>query len=484
MDALVEFILPWWQMAEVRYAAIASLLIAGIGLARLAMRGGHGGDAAPRVNEGSGTVVDLPGLASPAQRLRVSDLAKAGAEIEMFLGGAEGGGSSGHEPDVVNGLCNILSAAHSVGASDIHVAPDANGGQVTYRVDGTLYDVARIPVAALARLASRVKVAAELSIYLRNQPQDGRLVIRFEDASSEVRVSILPTSHGEKIVMRLHHASQEDYALNRLGLETSHQTAMAGLLARSQGIVFLTGPTGSGKTTSIYSALRHIRQTRGELTNIVTIEDPIEFDIPGVAQTQVDKGSGLTFADGLRSMLRQDPDVIVVGEIRDRETAQIALQAGLSGHLILTTLHAESAAGVFTRLINMDLEPFMLASATAGVMSQRLVLTNCAQCRAPVETTATEARVLARSGIVDLPSSFQKGTGCEVCLGRGLLGRTGLYELLEVDDSFRQLVTRSVPTSTLHGHAVDAGMRTLLDDGLTKAARGEVPLEEVLRVAL
>ncbi len=259
---------------------------------------------------------------------------------------------------------------------------------------------------------------------------------------------------------------------------------MADLLARTQGIVFLTGPTGSGKTTTIYSALRHIRATRGELTNIVTIEDPIEFDIPGVSQTQVDKASGLTFADGLRSILRQDPDVIVVGEIRDRETAQIALQAGLSGHLILTTLHAESATGVFTRLINMDLEPFMLASATAAVMSQRLVRTNCADCRSAVETSAAEARVLARAGISDVPEEFHRGGGCETCLGRGLLGRTGLYELLVVDDAFRQLVTRSVPTSTLHGHAVDAGMRTLLADGLDKAARGDVPLDEVLRVAI
>ena len=390
----------------------------------------------------------------------------------------------GGEHDVVTALARILSAAHGVGASDIHIAPDAQGAQVTYRVDGTLYDVARVPSEALARMASRVKVAANLSIYLRNQPQDGRLVVRFDDASSEVRVSVLPTSHGEKVVMRLHHASQDDYALERLGLEAAHREQMGDLLARTQGIVFLTGPTGSGKTTTIYSALRHIRASRGELTNIVTIEDPIEFDIPGVSQTQVDKGSGLTFADGLRSILRQDPDVIVVGEIRDRETAQIALQAGLSGHLILTTLHADSAAGVFTRLINMDLEPFMLASATAAVVSQRLVRTNCADCREPVAPTAAEARILARAGVDVLPSEFYRGAGCPVCLGRGLLGRIGVYELLVVDDAFRQLVTRNLPTSTLHGHAVAAGMRTLLADGLDKASRGDVALDEILRVAV
>lgn len=486
MEGLVQALLPWWQSELVRYGVIAVLLLAGLKLAGLALRGGlrsggrsrgrgRGGD-----DESAGTIIDLPGVASPEGRIRISDLVSVGNEIEAAIADAGRGG----EPDVVTALARILSAAHSVGASDIHVTPDAQGAQVTYRVDGTLYDVARIAQDALARLASRVKVAADLSIYLRNQPQDGRLVIRFEDASSEVRVSVLPTSHGEKVVMRLHHASQEDYALERLGLEEAHRTAMGDLLARTQGIVFLTGPTGSGKTTTIYSALRHIRRTRGELTNIVTIEDPIEFDIPGVSQTQVDKGSGLTFADGLRSMLRQDPDVIVVGEIRDRETAQIALQAGLSGHLILTTLHAESATGVFTRLINMELEPFMLASATAAVMSQRLVRTNCPECRQDVQTSPAEARVLARAGVADLPPSFQRGAGCENCLGRGLIGRTALYELLVVDDAFRQLVTRNLPTSTLHGHAVDAGMITLLSDGLAKAGRGDVPLDEVLRVAV
>jgi len=482
MDDALQLLFGLWSMPLVRYLVMGMLLSVGLALAERAVRGGLGlrrpkrRQVAVDPAEQVPATVRIEGARGRPGDMPVSGLKVTGRRIDGLL--------QGEAPDAVAAVSELLAAAHSVGASDVHVAPDARGAQVTYRVDGMLYEVARVPRDALARLTSRIKVVSNLSIYLRDKPQDGRLVLEFSGSTSEVRVSILPTSHGEKVVMRLHHASAEQYDLARLGLADEMADEFRGLLARPQGLLFFTGPTGSGKTTTIYGALRHMLSTRGELTNVVTIEDPIEFDVPGVSQTQAQPATGLTFADGLRSILRQDPDVIVVGEIRDRDTAKIALQAGLSGHLILTTIHAESAAGVFTRLINMELEPFMLASATAGVLSQRLLRKICPACRREEPLTSTQARILARLGSTDAAGPFFVGEGCDQCLGKGLLGRTGLYELLVVDDRLRELVTQNVATNRLHGLAVEAGMTTLLQDGLTKAGAGEVPLDEVLRVAM
>ena len=482
MGDVLSALFGLWSVPLVRYVVMLALLGAGLSLGGKALRGGlslprrrprkpAAGPDQPQVP----TTVRIEGSRMRPGDMPVSGLKVAGRRVEAKL--------DGPSPDAVSAVDQLLSAAYGVGASDVHIAPDPSGAQVTYRVDGMLYEVARIPRDALPRLTSRIKVVSNLSIYVHAQPQDGRLVLEQGSETSEVRVSILPTSHGEKVVMRLHHASAEQYGLERLGLCAEMADEYRHLLARPQGLLFLTGPTGSGKTTTIYSSLRHVVSTRGDLTNIVTIEDPIEFDLRGVSQTQVSPGTGLSFAEGLRSILRQDPDVIVVGEIRDRETAQIALQAGLSGHLILTTIHAESAAGVFTRLINMDLEPFMLASASAGVLSQRLVRVNCPDCRLESPLSPTQARLLARLGVTDAPGPFWIGEGCGHCLGKGLLGRTGLYELMVVDERLRELVIQNVPTSRLHRLAVEAGMVTLLQDGLTKAKAGDVALDEVLRVA-
>jgi len=475
-------------MELVRWGVMLALLVAGLAFSRRALRGGlprltglrrrprrQGGPAGQESEEHVPATVRVEGGRGRPGDMPVSGLKVTGRRVEGHL--------QGTAPDAVEAINQLLAAAYSVGASDVHVTPDPKGAQVTYRVDGMLYEVARVPRTALARLVSRVKVVSKLSIYVHEQPQDGRLILEFPDTTSEVRVSVLPTSHGEKVVMRLHHASTEKYDLERLGLSSEGAGDFRLMLGRPQGLVFLTGPTGSGKTTTIYSSLRHILGSRGDLTNVVTIEDPIEFDVPGASQTQVNPATGLTFADGLRSILRQDPDVIVVGEIRDRETAKIALQAGLSGHLILTTIHAESAAGVFTRLIDMEMEPFLLASATAGVLSQRLVRCNCPSCREEKPVSPTQARLLARLGVSGLEGDFFTGAGCEQCLGKGLLGRTGLYELLTVDPVIQELVTQSVPTGRLHSLAVERGMKTLLEDGLEKAREGGVPLDEVLRVA-
>jgi type II secretory ATPase GspE/PulE/Tfp pilus assembly ATPase PilB-like protein len=469
-----------WAEAWVRYLVIAGLaFLAGV-FGKRALAGGRAASSASRVDDdeerrSASQNVLISGLRGRPGATPVSALGRIGRELGAAL--------EGRDPDIVQALSDVMTAAYEVGASDVHISPDDRGAKITFRVDGMLYDVGRVPRSVHPRIVSRVKVVAKLSIYMRDQPQDGRLMLDFENGRTEVRVSTLPTSHGEKVVMRLHLASSEHYSLSRLGIGEEMLGEFHLLLRKTQGLLFLTGPTGSGKTTTIYSALRHIRESRGDLTNIVTIEDPIEFDLPEIAQTQVNAAAGLSFAEGLRSILRQDPDVIVVGEVRDRETTKIALQAGLSGHLIITSVHAESAAGVFTRLLNMDVEPFMLASASVGVLSQRLVRMNCSACAAPKAVTRNQARLLARLGQRSIVGEFAVGRGCDACLGKGLVGRTGLYELMVVDEAIREMVVTKAPTGRLHALAEERGMVTLLSDGMRQAAAGVIPLDEVLRVA-
>ncbi len=381
-------------------------------------------------------------------------------------------------PDVIAILDTLLASAVNLGASDLHFQPLETGTLVSFRVAGVLEEVITLPAALHAPLVMRVKVLGRLVTYV-TKPQDGHLTFAGPAGPTDVRVALLPTNHGEKIVLRVPRTGAQVAGLAALGFTPVLLTRFHALLAKPQGLLFIAGPTGAGKTTTIYAALAHIKKERGDTTHISTIEDPIELDLPFLSQTQVRPETGLTFAQGLRSMLRQDPNVMMVGEIRDAETAGIAIQAGLSGHLILTTVHAESTAGAFTRLIEMGVEPFALASASLASVSQRLVRALCPHCRRRVEPSAMQAeRIAALKGRV---THVYEPVGCPRCGGRGYLGRTAIYELLEVTPHVRELINRRVPTAQITEGARD-GLLTLAQDAFAKVESGATSLDEALRL--
>jgi general secretion pathway protein E len=387
-------------------------------------------------------------------------------------------------PDIPDLLDYIIVQSHNLGASDVHITPLPTTINIEIRLDGLLYDVTTIPKKYQSPLLRRLKILARLDVFARNKPQDGH-INEVAGQSVDIRLSTLPVAHGEKAVLRLLSGSRGLLDLDQLGLREKLLARYREICDRPQGLIVLTGPTGSGKTTTIYASLRELKDRRRSSLNIVTIEDPIETELATLSQTQVNEATGLTFARGLRSILRQDPDVIMVGEIRDSETAQIAIQAGLTGHLIFTSLHADSAAGVFNRLINMGVEPFLVASSSAAVLSQRLVRRLCLHCRQPTPVAAHQRQQLERLGVeIDDDEGFWIGVGCDACLGKGDEGRLGLFELLVVDDEIRSELVKGVPTHLLDAMARKKGMRSLLDDGLNKARKGEVSLAEVLRVVV
>lgn len=382
--------------------------------------------------------------------------------------------------DIVN---KLLSIGLSLKASDIHLNPSVEGTRAKLRIHGLLYDLCTIPEFMHPLIVSRIKVVSDLAIFKKNTPQDGR--IRLEDDAYTARVSVLPTNHGEKVVMRLASRQGGLYDIDKLGMSADMVTLYKALLNRNQGVIVLTGPTGSGKTTTLYASMLHIDATRGRNVNIVTLEDPIEFDFPRFTQTQIDTASGLTFAVGLRSVLRQDPDVIMLGEIRDDETANNAMRAAMTGHLLFTTVHADSAAGVFTRLGQIGIDPNHLATAVCAVISQRLCQRLCQHCRREAPVTPTHVRQLQLVGVTEPPEGpFYAASGCEHCLEMGFDGLMPIYEMLVVSNKLRDLISSAEPAHRLQQAAVVEGMATLLDDGLAKARRGEVSLDEVLRVVV
>jgi general secretion pathway protein E len=386
-------------------------------------------------------------------------------------------------PDVVAAFTELVRGAVKLSASDIHVSPTPDCVSLTYRVHGTLHEVAQLDPAVLAPLVTRVKVLARLDTYVRATPQDGRLVMELDAGSIEARVSTLPTEMGERVVLRLVRGSRTVPDVDALGFSHELETRLVDVLARPQGLLFVTGPVGSGKTTTLYASLKHIARSRGRTTTMVTLEDPIELELPFATQTQMHPKAGMTFAGTLRSVLRQDPNVLMVGEIRDRETAEIAMQAGLTGHLILTTVHGVSAAGVFARLIEMDIEPFLLASATVGCLSQRLVRTLCTACRIEAKPEALVVERFAQAGIVLPPGPYYEHVGCDFCEGQGFTGRLPIAELLVLNEPVRAVINRRAPTNEIGAVAVAEGMTPLLRDGLARAQRGETSLLEALRVA-
>ncbi len=405
----------------------------------------HDGSAAQVVGEVEGEV-DLSRL--------MQDI----PEVEDLL-------ESEDDAPIIRMINALLTQAAREQASDIHIEPFENASVVRFRVDGTLRDVVRPKKALHGALISRIKIMAQLDIAEKRLPQDGRITLRVGGRPVDVRVSTLPTGHGERAVLRLLEKDAQRLNLEALGMAADTLAKFDQLIAKPHGIVLVTGPTGSGKTTTLYASMSRLETAT---TNIMTVEDPIEYDLSGIGQTQVNERIGMTFARALRSILRQDPDIIMIGEIRDLETAQIAVQASLTGHLVLATLHTNDAASAVTRLTDMGVEPYLLASSLLGVLAQRLVRQLCPHCKE--ERTEDDGR------------KRWHPVGCERCGHSGYAGRRGVYELLLVDEPIRALIHRNAADAEVFAAARAQGMRTLRDDGDRWVEAGRTSLEEVLRV--
>ena len=373
----------------------------------------------------------------------------------------------------------LLHRAIEERASDVHIEPQDKELVVRLRVDGLLQEVQRLPKWTQSAIVSRIKVLSNLDIAEKRQPQDGRLMVEVRGRRVDMRVSTLPTTHGEKVVIRIIDQGQTLRVLDDLGLFPDDRGRIEGYLARPQGILIVTGPTGSGKSTLLYAAVRHIQNVT---KNIVTVEDPVEYQIPGISQVQVDEKGKKSFPAALRAILRQDPDVIMIGEIRDKETAQIAFRASITGHLVLSTVHTNDAAGAVTRLVDLGLEPFMVASSLIGVVSMRLVRTLCPRCRESYEVSAASLNRLGAREVGDGSVQLSRGRGCPHCRNTGYHGRTGIYETLEITGAMRGLISQNVSDAAIRTAAIEHGMRTLGEDGLKKVLEGRTTLDEVSRV--
>jgi general secretion pathway protein E len=377
-------------------------------------------------------------------------------------------------------LVNLLVAgAIKDRASDIHVEPYSGNLKIRYRIDGILYDILSLPRRIQSPLVSRIKIMAKLNIAEKRLPQDGRIEIKIADRLVDIRVSVIPTAFGERVVLRLLDKSANILMLSDLGMHDERIKLLNRLIKSPYGIILVTGPTGSGKTTTLYAALSTINQPE---INIITIEDPIEYQMDGVGQIQVNPKIDLTFAAGLRSIVRQDPDVILIGEIRDRETAEIAIQSSLTGHLVFSTLHTNDAASAVTRLIDMGIEPFLVTSSVIAIIAQRLVRVLCPHCK---EIYKPDKETLANLGLalsVLKKNSFYRKKGCNLCMHTGYRGRTAIFEIMIVDDEIKRLVLKTSDANQINELALKQGMITLQKDGIDKALKGITTTEEVLRV--
>ncbi|MCB0219073.1 MAG: type II secretion system ATPase GspE [Chrysiogenetes bacterium] len=384
------------------------------------------------------------------------------------------------EAPIIRLVNTLLYQSVKERASDIHIEPYEKDVSVRYRVDGVLHEIIRAPKRFQASISSRIKVMAGLNIAEKRLPQDGRIKIKIAGRDVDIRVSTVPTTFGERIVMRLLDKSNVLMGLEQLGLNPIQQTNIEGIITKSHGIFLVTGPTGSGKSTTLYACLQRINSPD---KMIITVEDPVEYQVSGVGQIQVNPKIDLTFASGLRSILRQDPDVIMIGEIRDRETAEIAIQASLTGHLVFSTLHTNDAAGAVTRLIDMGIEPFLVASSLLAVQAQRLVRVLCKNCKTPYMPSETELGELGlKPSDVTPEDTFFRATGCERCQQTGYAGRIGIYELLMVDDIIREHIMQNSDATRIKKDGVKGGMLTLRDDGVRKIRMGVTSAAEVLRI--
>lgn len=386
----------------------------------------------------------------------------------------------GSEGIIVKLVTNLIRLAVINNASDVHLEPDGDKIRVRFRIDGILREVETHPISLHEPLVARVKILSNLDIAERRKPQDGRFQMTADNKQLDVRVSTFPTMYGENIELRVLNKTNILLGLPSLGFGSDILSQFNGMAHQPYGIIFVTGPNGSGKTTTLYSTLHMINTSDKD---IVTLEDPVEYQLPLVRQTQIDPDAGLDFATGLRSILRQDPDVILVGEVRDPETASIAVRAALTGHLVLTTLHTNDSIGAINRLTDMHVERVLIASATIGVLAQRLVRLLCTTCAESYEASPGLKKQF------NLPAgetvTFKKGVGCETCGYTGYLGRTGIFELLAPDKTIRAMITDSASSQEIKSYAVQTlGMRSLREDGLLKAKQGLTSVEEVLRVTI
>ncbi len=377
---------------------------------------------------------------------------------------------------IIRLLNALLSEAIREGASDVHIEVFENRVSIRFRIDGILREVLTPQRALAPFIISRIKIMAKLDIAEKRVPQDGRITLRIGGRAVDVRVSTLPTQHGERIVLRLLDKQAAHLDLTTLGMEAACLTRMQQLIALPHGIILVTGPTGSGKTTTLYAALSSLNHTS---RNILTVEDPIEFDLPGIGQTQVNTKTDMTFARNLRAILRQDPDIVMIGEIRDSETAQIAIQASLTGHLVLSTLHTNSAAGAITRLNDMGVESFLLSSSLIGVIAQRLIRLLCTLCKKGVPATENECKLLNMTH--SAPPTLYRPVGCDHCGQLGFRGRSGIYELISIDDTLRTMIHDQISEQSIKKHARDL-FPSIRQDGLRRVLLGDTTLEEVLRV--
>ena len=372
----------------------------------------------------------------------------------------------------------VLYQAMKEQASDIHFEPFEDDFKIRYRVDGALYEMAPPPLHLSNTIISRVKVMSNLNIAERRLPQDGRIQKTIDNKEIDFRVSTLPTVHGESVVLRVLDRSSVSLDLENLGLQPDLFDYIGDTIEKPNGIFIVTGPTGAGKTTTLYACLRRINQID---TKLLTAEDPVEYDIDGIIQVPVNESIGVSFAKILRAFLRQDPDKIMVGEMRDLETAQIAIQASLTGHLVFSTLHTNDAPGAVTRLVDMGTEPFLVSATLEAVLGQRLLRTICPDCKAPYEPSEAVLGQLGLS-VHDIgDKEFYTGTGCDTCGGNGYKGRQGLFELLDMSEQIRELVAERAPTVVLREKAIELGMTTLRDDGLRNIYNGVTTIEEVLK---
>lgn len=405
-----------------------------------------------------------------------------GGEVDFFSIGEELASSedlleSEDDAPIIRLINAMLSEAIKEGASDIHIETFENYLVIRFRVDGILKEIIRNPRQMAPLLTSRIKVMAKLDIAEKRVPQDGRISLKIGGRAVDVRVSTLPSSHGERVVLRLLDKNSVHLELEDLGMTESNRAKLVDLVHKPHGIILVTGPTGSGKSTTLYAALSNINS---KSLNIMTVEDPIEYDLEGVGQTQVNAKVDMTFARGLRAILRQDPDVVMIGEIRDTETAEIAVQASLTGHLVLSTLHTNTAIGAITRLRDMGIEPFLLSSTLLGVLAQRLVRRLCSNCKERIEPTAYERDMLGLKAGEEV--SIYKPGGCDQCNNSGYRGRMGIHELVLITNEVRQAINEQKGEIQIEA-LVRPTTPSIKRDGMDKVLRGETTLEEILRVA-
>ncbi len=385
-----------------------------------------------------------------------------------------------NRPPVIRLVNDILFRALQLRASDIHVHPYETKIQIRYRIDGILYDVLSLNRNVLPLVISRIKVMAGMDIAERRMPQDGRCSVRLGQREVDLRVSTVPTSYGERSVLRVLDKSQGVFALDELGLWKDDLKRLDSLLIRSHGVIFVTGPTGSGKSTTLYACLNRINSAE---KNVITIEDPIEYQLEGISQIQVASKKGMTFATSLRHVLRQDPDVIMVGEVRDVETARMAIQSSLTGHLVFSTLHTNDSAGAVSRLLDLGVEPYLASSSLIAIMAQRLVRRVCPDCKKPTRPTAQELNELGLGSLEDNKDvTFYVGEGCERCFHTGYRGRTGIYELMLINEPIQELIYKQQTAGQIKRLSLESGMQTLRMDGARKVLAGITTVSEVLRV--